>query len=121
MKRTLSFLVALAMLVSLVCAVSAADVPGVTTNPEEFTLSNNGVRVAYNFIEKATTWDPTKYEGQGAPTGTRKAQDIYGITYEHTGYSGNGNWEFYGSDYSSVGSTAFLLYGASNASKETNL
>lgn len=119
MKRTLSFLVVLAMLVSLVCAVSAADVPGVTTNPEEFTLSNNGVRVAYNFIEKATTWNPKENPEQGAQKGNE--QDIYGITYEHTGYSGNGNWEFFGTDYANpTANVYFKIYGATSASKENN-
>lgn len=120
MKKALSIFLAFTMVLTLASAAFAVEVPGVTYNPEESTLANNGVRVAYNFIEKSPGWNPVENEGQGYPEGTPNANDIYGITYEYTGYVGDGNWEYFGTSLAKVTSASFKMYGAKSKDKEVD-
>jgi len=77
--------------------IYATDILNITEQPEP-PLDFSGVKTEFNFFDVSSKWLPNENAEQGAADATRK-EDIRGITYEYTNETGDGNWEWFGANF----------------------
>ncbi|MBQ2741872.1 MAG: Ig-like domain-containing protein, partial [Oscillospiraceae bacterium] len=69
--------------------VTATKTLNITKLPEAFP----GIDVEYNFYERNMSWDPVNNPPEGFDAATYPG-DLRGITYQYTGVTGPGNWQY---------------------------